>query len=95
MLFDRYAPLLTEKQQSAFSLYFNEDLSLSEIAEHTQTSRQAVRSLLAKTEKELRHFEDVLGLCGKEARISALIEPLIGKAKDADTLRSILSIVKE
>lgn len=96
-LFDRYGPLLTEKQQSAFSLYYNEDFSLSEIAEHTGTSRQAVRSLIQKTEEELRRFERVLHLVEKEHRISRLVSR--SAEEDAadlrETLGAILALVKE
>lgn len=96
-LFDRYGALLTEKQQTAFSLYFNEDFSLSEIAEHTQTSRQAVRSLLQKTAQELRRFESVLHLCEKERHITSLAAEL--EEAEGNQLKvvaaAILSAIKE
>ena len=43
MLFDFYGELLTDKQKELFDLYYNEDLSLTEIAEHAEISRQGVR----------------------------------------------------
>ncbi len=96
-LFDRYGALLTEKQQTAFSLYYNEDFSLSEIAEHTGTSRQAVRSLITKTQEQLLHMEQVLCLCQKEERIQKLSDALSPtlSTEQADTLKEILSVLKE
>ena len=43
MLFDFYGELLTDRQKEFFDLYYNEDLSLSEIAENEGISRQGVR----------------------------------------------------
>lgn len=91
-LFDRYAPLLTEKQQSAFSLYYNEDFSLAEIAEHTGTSRQAVRSLLQKTASELIRFENALHLMEQERKLSALAERL-KTASDDEVQKIVADIV--
>ena len=62
MLFDFYGELLTERQKEFFDLYYNEDLSLSEIAENAGISRQGVRELIKKAEDELLFFEEKLGL---------------------------------
>ena len=43
ILCDIYANLLTKKQYSILNNYFNDDLSLSEIAENNNITRQAVR----------------------------------------------------
>jgi predicted DNA-binding protein YlxM (UPF0122 family) len=64
-LYDCYSPILSEKQRTVFELYYDEDLSLSEIAEHTHTTRQGVRDLLKRSEEQLRFFEQGLGLCRK------------------------------
>ena len=62
MLFDFYGELLTERQKEFFDLYYNEDLSLAEIADETGTSRQAVHYTLKKAEKALEEFEEKLRL---------------------------------
>ncbi|MBQ8572039.1 MAG: YlxM family DNA-binding protein [Ruminococcus sp.] len=62
LLFDFYGELLSEKKREASSLYFNEDLSLSEIAEHMGITRQGVSDLIRRSESELYEFEDKLGL---------------------------------
>ena len=62
MLLDFYGDMLTPKQQSCFSLYYNEDLSLAEIAEQMQISRQGVRDLIVRAEAALTEAEEKIGL---------------------------------
>ena len=61
-LLDFYGEVLSERKQSVLSLYYNEDLSLAEIAEEIGISRQGVRELIKKAEEELLFFEEKLGL---------------------------------
>jgi predicted DNA-binding protein YlxM (UPF0122 family) len=65
MLLDFYGELLTEKQRETMDLYYNEDLSLAEIAEPLNISRQGVRDLIKKAEEELFFYEEKLGLAKK------------------------------
>ena len=51
ILFDFYGDILTEKQQELFDLYYNEDLSLGEIAEHLGITRQGVRDGIVRAEQ--------------------------------------------
>lgn len=53
LLCDIYGELLTEKQQNILDLYYNENLSLAEIAEIIGVTRQAVKDSIAKGEKRL------------------------------------------
>ncbi len=62
MLLDFYGELLTEKQRRYFALYYNEDLSLSEIAENEGISRQSVWDSLRRSEATLREMEEKTGL---------------------------------
>lgn len=59
-LLDFYAPMLTDKQQDATSLYYHEDLSLSEIAEHEKISRQGVRDSIKRAEAVMLELEQKL-----------------------------------
>lgn len=78
MLFDFYGDLLTDKQKELFDLYYNEDLSLSEIAEQAEISRQGVRDAIVRAETILRETEDRLRLVrrygGVESRVRKIAE---------------------
>ncbi len=68
MLFDAYGGLLTDKQQQALALTYNEDYSLGEIAELLGISRQAVFDNLRRAEALLENYEAKLGLLGELAQ---------------------------
>ncbi len=61
-LLDFYGDILPERRRDMMDLYYNDDLSLSEIAEQFGITRQAVRDCLKKTETELFFYEEKLGL---------------------------------
>ena len=71
MLFDFYGDLLTEKQKELFDLYYNEDLSLTEISEHAGISRQGVRDAIVR-----RDTEDKLGLVKKYSGYESRLEEI-------------------
>ena len=58
MLFDFYGDLLTERQREFYDLYYNEDLSLSEIAENYGISRQGVRDVIVRAEAAMSEIEE-------------------------------------
>jgi predicted DNA-binding protein YlxM (UPF0122 family) len=62
LLYDFYGQMLTERQRQAIELYFQLDLSLSEIGAELGVSRQAVHDLLKRSEEALLHYEQRLGL---------------------------------
>lgn len=61
-LYDFYAPLLTLRQQRLVDLYYHQNLSLQEIAEGDNVSRQAVYDILRRTERIMEDYEQKLGL---------------------------------
>lgn len=74
MLLDFYGQLLTDKQSSAVDFYYNQDFSLSEIAEQMEISRQGVRDLIKRGEKQLLDSENALGLVARFSRILSDLE---------------------
>ena len=60
-LWDLYGALLTPTQQDITDMYFNLDLTVSEIAEQKGVSRQSVSDCLAVCRRELGSFEERLG----------------------------------
>lgn len=62
LLLDFYGQMLSDKQRETAELYYNEDLSLSEIAQLQNITRPGVRDRLVKAEMILRDYESKLGL---------------------------------
>lgn len=61
-LLDFYGDMLTEKQREVIEAYYNEDLSLAEIAEDKEITRQGVRDAIKRAEAQLLEMEERLGL---------------------------------
>lgn len=70
LLCDFYGKLLTEKQLAAITMYYDDDLSLAEIAQHTKITRQGVRDAIKRGEAILLEFEEKLGLAERFERLS-------------------------
>ena len=101
MLLDTYGKLLTEKQYKLLEDYYNNDLSLSEIAENEEITRQAVRDNLKKGEKNLFEYEEKLGFMKKtmlqEEKIAIILSE-IQKIENNSTdtvIEKILQDVKD
>lgn len=65
MLCQIYGKVLTEKQYEVLNDYYNNDLSLSEIAENNNITRQAVRDIIKKGENKLYELEERIGFMNK------------------------------
>jgi len=65
LLFDFYGDLLTEKQKQVFRYYYQEDLSLGEIAEYCGVTRQGVYDVIKRAERALHEIESKLQLLEK------------------------------
>ncbi len=65
LLLDFYGDILSQRRRELITLYYDEDLSLAEIAENTGISRQGVRDSIKKSEQELLHLEETLALASR------------------------------
>ena len=77
-LWDLYSPLLTKTQQEITHLYFNCDLSLGEIAQQKEVSRQSISDCLQKSRKQLEMYEEKLGFLKTVEEMQAQIDALQG-----------------
>jgi len=69
-LLDFYGELLSDRKRAVMDMYYNEDLSLAEIASEIGISRQGARDIIKKCEEELFFFEEKLGLAQKLKNVS-------------------------
>ena len=82
LLYDYYGALLSERQREVFELYHEENLSLSEIAQSLDVSRQAVHISLGKARDGLEAFEEKLGLVAKHAAYEKTLKEVEARADD-------------
>ena len=101
ILWTLYGKLLTEKQSEIIDNYYNEDLTLSEIAENNNITRQAVRDIIQKAEKKLYEYEEKLELNKKrenskknEIEIIQEIEKIKIEVKQEETKSKLENIEK-
>ena len=95
ILLEIYGNLLTEKQKEYMNYYYNEDLSLSEIAENDGITRQAVMRILQKSSKKLEEYEQKLQIMEKQKQIKKNIEELrkdLKESKQLDNIENLLNI---
>ena len=86
MLFDFYGETLTERQKEFFDLYYNEDLSLGEIAENYGISRQGVRDVIVRAEASMQEIEDKTGLIRRFMQMQPKIAAIEEAAQKIKTL---------
>ena len=89
-LLDFYGEMLPEKKRSVMDLYYNEDLSLAEIAEQIGISRQGVRDIVKKTEEELFFWEERLGLAKRDLELRGRAERILSLLHKEQNLSSEL-----
>ena len=96
-LFDFYGSLLSEHQRDFFDLYYNEDLSLGEIAENAGITRQAVLGNIRKAENNLILFEKGLGLLEKHEKNLKILDGIksILRGSDLDQKDRLLKLLDD
>ena len=93
LLFDFFGDLLTEKQREYFDLYYNEDLSLSEIAGNVGITRQGVRDIIVRAEATLLDYEERTGIVARFQQRNADIDRAEEIAKSINALAMDENIV--
>lgn len=77
ILLDFYGDMLTDKQRAFIEYYYNDDLSLSEIAENEGITRQGVRDAIKRAEAQLFEMEERLGLAKRFEEVRAGLEEIL------------------
>ena len=96
LLIDMYGDLLTEKQQNYLEMYYEEDLSLSEIADILMVSRNAVHDQIKRAITSLEGYETKLGLIQKHQERMKLISKIEEtQQEDHASLHTYLERLKE
>ena len=101
MLCQIYGKLLTEKQYNIMNDYYNNDYTLSEIAENNDITRQAVRDIIKKGEKKLFEYEEKLlfmkRTLNQEEKIAQVLSELtkIQKGSSDKQVAKILECIKK
>ena len=80
LLFDFYGDVLTDRQKEFYDLYYNEDLSLAEIAENYGITRQGVRDVIVRAEAILTDLEDKTGLIRRFHAMRSQLEEIVTAA---------------
>ncbi len=86
MLFDFYGEVLTPRQKEFFDLYYNEDLSLAEIAENYGISRQGVRDVIVRAEAIMTDLEDKTGLMKRFILMQQQVQAILDAAEKIQTV---------
>ena len=82
MLYDFYGEVLTDRQKEFFDLYYNEDLSLSEIAENYGISRQGVRDVIVRAEAAMTELEEKTGIIRRFRKMQTQVHDICQAADE-------------
>ncbi|CUH92661.1 YlxM family DNA-binding protein [Herbinix luporum] len=101
MLYDFYGELLSDNKKRVFEDYILNDLSLSEIADQLDITRQGVHDIVKRCTKELKDYEDRLSLLKKFTRVKHMIENIkdtcseISKSGDLNMIHEIETLADD
>ena len=102
LLLDFYGDILTERQKDMLDFYYNDDLSLAEIADNYDISRQGVRSVLKKGENILINMEEKLHLAErfssvqeKSSKIAIELEDLTHYIDNEEISTKIMDLISQ
>ena len=95
LLFDFYGDMLTDKQRDVVELYYNDDLSLAEIAENEGITRQGVRDSIKRAESQLLEMEERLGLARRFREMREGLDSILDAAREIQELNSRFGYSRE
>lgn len=85
VLLDFYGEILTQRQRDMLDMYYNNDLSLAEIADNFSISRQGVRSVLKKGETILTEMEEKLSLASRFSTVQEKSEAIASRLSELNS----------
>lgn len=85
-LLDLYGDMLTEKQKDVMELYYDQDLSLAEIAEHEAITRQGVRDSIKRGEAYLLELEEKLHFAKKFKRLVEVTDEITARCNEIERI---------
>ena len=91
LLFDYYGDLLSDSQKNYFESYYFDNLSLAEIGENYNVSRNAVSKDLKLASEKLNNYEEKLKIISRDDKL----RKLASKIKDMDLKEKIMNILDE
>lgn len=97
-LFDTYGSLLNEKQKDVINCYYNEDLSLNEIAQNNNKSKQAISDMIQRSVDKLFEFENELSLIKKKNQLRddlSLLRELIESSNQSEAIDMIDEMINK
>ncbi|MBQ4533959.1 MAG: DNA-binding protein [Ruminococcus sp.] len=95
LLLDCYGDLLTDHQRNVMELYYCEDLSLAEIGNPMGITRQAVLSLIKRTEGILLNYEEKLGFARRLGKMRDCFGNITALAENIENLQLRQSLIEE
>lgn len=97
LLLDFYGSLLSDRQKDVISLYYEEDLSLAEIADEVGITRQGVRDAIKKAESILTETEEKLGLAKRFKILSEKVDIIKEKllSVDDEKIKPVIKMIDE
>ena len=95
LLCDYYGEMLTENQRKFIDYYYNDDLSLSEIAQNEGITRQGVRDAVKRAETQLFDMEKKLGFASRSKKISDALDEIIENTEIINNFNMNISLSRE
>ncbi len=95
LLCDFYGEMLTENQRKFIDYYYNDDLSLSEIAQNEGITRQGVRDAVKRAETQLFDMEKKLGFAERARKVNEALESIVETTEVINNYNMNVSLSRE